>query len=278
MPDDKLSEIQSRFLKEAQQKQRRIAIGIWRPEPVVVDSLRQAQNYTDLTVVGCQIEGLNCMPTKDDDEASHVIVDLVKEGRVEGFVRGQLKDSYTHKVYVEALGRPEPKFKFTPLTIAKDRQWFTISSPSNYNSLTLEQKQAEAERAARWLTDLGYIPKIGVASTRRLSGRVGEFGLLEEIAKYCEEAAEFLRGKGYDVTEYYIEYERAVWEGCNLIVPSIGMIANTWLKGLVYLGGWTLVCCPMLDEGSFYDDSPRNNVNWFWPIISTAAWINRSLL
>ncbi len=274
----KLSEIEQQFLREARQKRRKIAIGIWRPEPEVVDNLWAAAGYADLTVVGCDIPGLSCLPTKDDDEASQVIVDLVKSGKVEGFVRAQLKDSYTHKVFLKVFNKPEPKYKICPLIVAKDGQWFVITSGSNYNALTLEQKIAEVERSAEWLEDLGIKPKIGITSTRRLTGRVGEFGLLEEIAKRCEDTAHYMREKGYEVKEYYIEYEKAVWEGCNLIAPSIGMIGNTWAKGLFYLGGWTNVSCPMLDEGAYYDDSPRNNTRWFWLIISTAAWLNRGKL
>ncbi len=277
MPN-KLSFIQQLFLNQAQQEKRRIAVGIWRPEPEVIDSLRAATDYADLTVVGCNIPGLNCISTVNDDEASHKIIELLKAGQVEGFVRAQLKDSYTHKVYLETFNKEESKFKFCPATVAKEKYWFTISGPSNYNSLTLETKLAEAERAARWLGDLGIKPKIGVTSTRRLSGRVGEFGLLEEIAERCEKTAELLRKQGYEVKEYYIEYERAVWEDCNLIIPSIGMIANTWSKGLTMLGGWTHVSTPFLDEGAYYDDTARNHTDWFWPIISTAAWINREKL
>lgn len=271
----KLSEIQNLFLKQALKKRRTLAIGIWRPEPKVVDSLRLASGYADLIVVGSKIDGLNCIPTKDDDEASHKIIALLKEGKIEGFVRGQVKDSYTHKIYLETFNLTEPKYKICPATITKEESWFTISSCSNYNALTLEQKIAEVERTAKWLEGLGVKPKIGITSTRRLTGMVGKFGLLEEIAKRCEDTANYMREKGYDVKEYYIEYEKAIWEGCNLIVPSIGMIGNTWGKGLVYHGGWTWVSCPMLDEGVYYDDSPRNNSNWLWPVISTAAWINR---
>lgn len=270
-----LSEIQKLFLDQARQKKRKLGIGIIRTPDEVVNSLRQTTAYADITVVGSKIEGFDCLPTKDDDEASHELIKLLKEGKIEGFVRGQIKDSYTHKVYLEVFGLPEPLYKVCPVTVAKNEHWFTITSASNYNALTQEQKNHEVLRAAEWLKELGFEPKIGITSTRRLTGRVGEFGLLEEIAKRCEETANYIRQKGYDVKEYYIEYEKAVWGDRNLIVPSIGIIGNPWAKSLVYFGGWTNVCCPMLDEGAYYEDSARNNINWFWPVVSTVAWINR---
>ncbi len=272
-----LSFIQKKFLREANKKRRRLAIGIWRPDDrEIIDSLYLAQGYADLTVVGSQIEGLNCIPTKDDDEASQVIVDLVKEGKVEGFVRAQLKDSFTHKVFLEKMGRKEEGDKAVPSILAKEDVWFVVANCSNYQSLTADQQKKEALRTAQYFQEeLGIEPTIAVMSTRRLTGKVGEYPLLEEIAENNIETANFLRGKGYDVKEYYIEYERAVWEKRNLFVIAIGMIGNTWAKGLVYLGGWTWVHTPYLDQGAYYDDTPRNNKDWLWPVISTVAWINR---
>lgn len=278
MTTEKLSEIETRFLREARQKRRRIAIGIWRPEPVVVDNLWAAQGYADLVVVGSQVDGLNCLPTKDDDEASRVIVDLLKRGEVEGIVRAQLKDSFTHKVFLEAFPQADAK-KANPVFVAHGDRWFVATAVSNYNALTLEQKRFEIFQVLEWLQDnLGIRPTIAITSTRRLTGRVGEFGLLEEIAQRCAQVAEELRQQGYDVKEYSIEYERAIGEGRTMICPSIGMIGNTWVKALVYLGGWKFVGVPYLHQGAYYDNCPRNYTQWFWPIISTAAWLNRGKL
>lgn len=273
-----LSAIEKRFLDEARQQRRKIAIGIWRPDADIVASLMDATKYVDLTVVGSEVNGLHSVPTKNDDEASHVIVEFTKRGEVEGFVRAQLKDSYTHKVYLEAIGRPEAKKAFVAF-VSRGEQWFSVVSCSNYNALTLEDKRYEILRGAEWLEDnLGIRPTIAVMSTRRPTGRKGEFPLIDEIAERCETVAAELRDKSYDVQEYYIEYEKAIWDERTLLCPSIGMIGNTWLKALVYNGGWRLVGTPYLDQGTYYDDTPRNYKEWFWPIISTAAWLNRGKL
>ncbi|MFC1663434.1 hypothetical protein ACFL04_04745 [Patescibacteria group bacterium] len=272
---EQLSSIQELFLKQAKQQKRKIAVGIWRPEPEIVLSLKKAATYADMIVVGSDIEGLNCIPTDDDDSASRKLVSMLKNKEVEGLVRGQVKDSFTHKLYEEELGRPPEKVKSVFVVLAKGAQWFVVPSVSNYNAMTLESKKTEIEDAVGWLQKLGFTPKIGITSTRRPSGRVGEFPMLEEIAQRCEETAVYLRGKGYDVEEYYIEYERAVWEGRNVVAPSVGIIGNTWIKGLTLVGDVTMVHTPYLNQGVPYDDTTRNNKNWFWPVISTAAWINR---
>ncbi|MFA5022453.1 MAG: hypothetical protein WC508_05225 [Patescibacteria group bacterium] len=273
---EKLSEIQKRFLNEAVQKKAKVGVGIWRPEPTVVRSVIEASQYCDLTVVGTKIDGLNCLETKDDDQASQVIVDLLKQGKIQGVVRAQLKDSYTHELFLKEFKRPKDEFKISVSFFAKDDQWFVVPSASNYASLSLEAKRQEIFAAAEWLeSNLGLKPTIAITSTRRPTGRVGEFGLLEEIAERCETVAKELKEKGYDVKEYYIEYEKAVWEGRTLICPAIGMIGNTWTKGLVYLGDWTWVSSFYLNQGVYWNNAPRNNSKFFWPIISTAAWINR---
>lgn len=274
--DYQISDIQKRFLDEARQKRRRIAIGIVRPNEEIIDSLWQAQGYADLTVVGSKIEGLNCIEIKDDDETSRKICELLLNQEVEGMCRAQLKDSFTHKIWLELKSEKESGKKANICFFAKEERWFAAVSVSNYNALDLESKRFEIERGIKFLEEsLGIKPTIGIMSTRRLTGRVGEFGLIEEIAKRCEIVAEELRQKGYDVKEYYINYEEGVREGRNLICPSIGIIGNTWTKGLVYLGGWEWVFTPYLDQGTYYENSPRNNTNWFWKIISLAAWINR---
>jgi len=275
----KLSEIEQRFLAEAKPKRRKIAIGIIDPQTEVVKSLLKASDYADLVVVGCEIDGLNCIPTQSEDEASQVIIDLVKSGKVEGLIRGQLKDSYTHKLFLQAYGRPEDKEKIPVSFLAKDGQWFAATSISNYNALTLESKRAEIFQTVQWLENsLGIKPTIGITSTRRPTGRVGEFGLLEEIAQRCETIAKELAEKGYDVKEYYIEYEKAVWEGRTLICPSIGMIGNTWIKALTYLGGWHWVGLAYLNQGVYYNNTPKSNKDWLWPVIFSVAWINRGKL
>jgi predicted methyltransferase MtxX (methanogen marker protein 4) len=274
-----ISDIEKKFLAQAKQQRRKIGIGIWRPKDIDLTTLYEAAKIVDLTVVGSNIDGLNCIPAKDDDEASRVLVGLLKDKKIEGMLRAQLKDSATHKIFLEIFDKKDNEFKNCPGIIAKDGQWIMVTTESNYNGMTLEQKRYEIFQTAKWMeNNLGIKPTIGITSTRRPSGRVGEFGLLEDIAQRCETVAKELARAGYDVKEYYIDYEKAIWEGRNMVCPSIGMIGNTWLKGLCYLGGWHLVAVPYLDQGVFYDDTPRNNKEWFWPIISTAAWMNRGKL
>ncbi len=269
------NQLEKKFLKEAARKKRHIAVGIWRPDKEIINSLKKAKKYANLTIVGSKIKGFNCIDTKNDDEASKIIVDLAVSKKVDGFVRAQLKDSFTHHLFVEKTG-VNLDLKFVPLFMSKGDYWFAISNPSNYNSITSEAQVSEAERLAEYMqNNLKIKPKIAVMSTRRPSGRVGEFKMLEEIAIKCEKTAEVLRKKGYDVKEYYIEYETAVLEKRNIMVGSSGMVCNTWLKGLAYLGDWKITHVPYLDQGAYYDDCPRNNKNWFWPIVSTVAWINR---
>lgn len=251
---------EKKILSEAKQHKRKIAVGICRPDDKEIkSSLKKAAAYADITIVGSTIKGFECIPTKDDDEASHVIVQLVKDKKVDGFVRAQLKDSYTHQVFIEVMGNGiDAKQKNTPCFFGKDNFYCALSNPSNYHSIDATQQKLEAERTAKFFRDdLGIEPKIAVMSTRRPSGRVGEFPALEQIAANCEETARYLRTLGYDVKEYYIEYERAVWEKRNLFVAATGMIANTWFKGLIYLGGWHMIAGPYLDQGAYYDDSPR---------------------
>ena len=108
----------------------------------MVDSLWQANPFVDLMVIGSKIPGLKCVPTKDDDEASAVLVNLIKRGEIDGFIRGKIKDSYTHKLFVQELGGTEKKKPCAEI-IAKEEQWFFLIGPSAYNSLDYASKKYE---------------------------------------------------------------------------------------------------------------------------------------
>lgn len=273
----KNSWLEEKFLKEAKLRKRRIGIVILRSIPETIQSLEKAEEYADLIVIGPQkIKGLNFIQTKDDKVASERIVDLLKKGEIEGMVRGQLDDYMTHQIFSEKFTHPKNPSKAMVSFIAKDDQWLGVTSTSNYDSLNDESKWYEIVQAIKFYEeDLKIHPKIAILSTRRFPKKEAEFKLIEEIALRCERIALKLQKMGYDVKEYNIEYEKAVWEKKDLICPSIGIVANPWAKSLYYLGGWHHIFTPLLDQGVVYENTARNVSDWFWSIVSTAAWINR---
>lgn len=265
------------FLKQARKQKRKLGIGIINPEPDIVKSLKKGLKYADLIVVGSKIHGFECIPTKDDKEGSRVLIKLLKDRKIEGLVRGQLKDSQTLNTFMEIFGKRIPhNRKMGPAVMESPNGKISIIlvSGSIYHGLSLEDKIYEAERTIKYMEDFGIKPKIGIMSSRRPTGVVGEFPFLEELAQRCAGLAEHLRKKGYEVEEVYIELETAIKKGCNLIIPSLGLIGNAVFRALCYYGGWKLISCPYLDLGVVYEDGSRNERDFSYHIIHAVAMLN----
>jgi len=272
-----LQNIPSVFIAKARKQKRKIAIGIIRPIPETIKSLKKASEFADLTVVGSKVKGFENIIEHDDDKASVELIKLLRQGKVDGIVRGQLKDSFTLDEFHRQFGRPPlpSNRKVATCIMHKDKYTFLVSTCSIYQGMTLEDKIYEVERHIRYMKeDLGLEPKIGVMSTLRPTSKVGKFPSLDAAAEVNRQLAERLRAKGYDTTEYYFEYETAVWNGATLIVPSMGLVGNAWLKALLYLGDWQLISCQYLDFGVVYEDGTRNEKDFFWHIVSAVATAN----
>lgn len=275
-----MGRISNLFLERAKTSRRKIAIAIMRPVPETIASLKKASEYADLTVIGAKVDDFNNIIEEDQEKASVELIKLLKEGKVEGIVRGQVKDSFTLDEFHRQFNKePLPSNrKVCPGILEKGDYSFVTSTISIYQGMTLEDKKYEVDRIIRYMKeDLHLEPKIGVMSSLRPTSKVGKYKLLDDIAAINKQLVEYLRGEGHDVTEYYFEYETAVWNGSNFIIPSMGLVGNAWLKALLYLGDWKLLSCPYLDFGVVYEDGSRNEKDFFWHIVHAVAMANSSI-
>lgn len=265
------------FIEKAAKKRRKIGIAILRPIPETMESLKKASKYANLVVVGAKVEGFENIVEKDSDKASQILIGLLKEKKVDGIVRGQVKDSYTLDEFHRQFSKePLPSNrKVCPAIMQKGNYCFVVATCSVYHGLNLEDKIYEVERLIKYMKEEMKIePKIAVMGILRPTSKKGKYQLLDDISTKCSQFYEYLINKGYDAKEYYMEYETAVWEGRNLIVPSIGFVGNSWLKSLLYLGDWKLMACPYLDLGVVYEDGSRNEKDFFWHIVHAVAMVN----
>lgn len=270
-------DIAKKFLDQAKKQKRKIAITILRPIPETIKSLKKASQFADLVVIGAKVDGFENIVEKNDDKASQILISLLKEKKVDGIVRGQVKDSFTLDEFYRQFGRESisSNRKICPIVLRKRDYALVVSTCSVYHALTFEDKIYEVERIIKYMKeDLGIEPKIAVMGILRPSSKRGKYKILDEITERCTNFCQHLIDEGYDVKEYYMEYETAVWEGCNLIVPSIGFVGNSWVKSLIYLGDWQVICCPYLDLRVVYEDGSRNEKDFYWHIIHAVAMAN----
>lgn len=275
-----MQDLATAFLEKAKIGRKKIAIGILRPIPETVESLRKVSEFVDLVVVGAKVDGFENIVEPNDDEASKIIISLLKEKKVDGIVRGQVKDSFTlDEFYRQFEMEPIPSNrKVCPAILQKGEFCFVSSTASVYQGMNIEDKKFEVERIIRYMKeDLGITPKIGIMSTLRPTSKVGKYKILNDMAVVNSELASYLRSKGYDATEYFFEYETAVWNHCNLIVPATGLVGNAWVKALLYLGDWKLLGINYLDLGVVYEDGTRNEKDFYWHVIHAVAMANSSV-
>lgn len=273
-------DFQKMFLEQAKKHKRKIGITILRPISETIESLKRASEYADLIVIGAKIDGFENIVEANDDKASEILIDLLKDKKIDGIVRGQAKDSYTLDVFFKKFNMepiPSNRKIFVGI-LQKDNYAFFVTTSSIYQGMTLEDKIYEVDAIIKHMTEnFGLTPKIGIMSTLRPTSKVGKYPALDEMAKVNTELCNYLVNKNYDAKEYYFEYETAVWNGCNLIVPSTGLVGNAWFKALLYLGGWNLLACNYLNLGVVYEDGTRNEKDFFWHVVHAVALANEKL-
>lgn len=266
-----------KFLRQAKKQKRKIAIAILRPIPETIESLKRASKFADLIVVGAKIDGFENIVEENDDKASQILIGLLKDKKVDGIVRGQVKDSYTlDEFYRQFEKEPVPSNRKVAVAVMQKGEYsFVASTGSVYQGMNLEDKIYEVERIIKYMKeDLGLEPKIAVMGILRPTSKRGKYKMLDDITEQCTQFYQYLIDKGYKAKEYYMEYETAVWDKCNLIVPSLGFVGNSWVKALLYLGDWQLISCPYLGLGVVYEDGSRNEKDFYWHIVHAIAMAN----
>lgn len=277
MADNSITQI---FLDRAKKQKRKIGIAIMRPIPETVESLNKAAEFADLTIVGAKVDGFENIVEEDQDEASRILVKLLKDNKIDGLVRGQVKDSFTLDEFHRQFEKePLPSNrKICPAILQKGEYSFVVSTCSIYQGMTLADKTYEVDRIIKYMQeDLGIIPEIAIMSTLRPTSHVGQYKMLDDMAEINRQLAKYLGKKGHVVKECYFEYETAIWEKSNLVIPSMGIVGNALIRALIYLGDWNLLSCPYLDLGVAYEDGTRNEKNFFWHIVHAVAMANKDL-
>ncbi len=142
-----MTDIPSLFLQRAEKQKRKIGVAICRPIPETLESLKKASSYADLVVVGAAVEGFENIIEPNQDTASVKLIGLLKQGKVDGLVRGQVKDSFTLDEFHRQFGKaPLPSNrKVCPGILQKDEYCFVVSTCSIYQGQTLEDKKYEVD-------------------------------------------------------------------------------------------------------------------------------------
>jgi predicted methyltransferase MtxX (methanogen marker protein 4) len=223
----------------AKKRRAKIGIGILRPNPEVIEHLKIGQQYADLVVV-CKepIEGFECLALGEvpEEEYSLALINLLKEGKVEGIVRGHVKFGPFEKTFMREYGYKKLRFMGLLRDLEK-REWFYINvDPFDSPGPAPEEMLLLIEQSAHYLKMFGIEPVIAMTAGDFTEDR-GDNPWIDQTIHNAEYVVKVLRDEGYNIKNYAHLIDEAI-KGANLIVLGpTGSHGNFLYRILYQVGG-----------------------------------------
>ncbi len=222
----------------ASEKRRRVAIGINKITPKVVDSLNRAKRYVDIVVVGKKMEGF------DSIECDNLtpMIQMAKDGTVDAVVRGNFDalDAYNalKEVFNIQSGILEINFfKLNGIKMIDDSKQgvFCLLPASFVNERTYEDKIKSINLHLDFFKKIGIEPKLGILGPGKLIDKQEN---IPEVTAGLEEAENLVthyseQGVWGKFFNHQIEY--AAMEA-NIIVAQNSWAGNLAAHCLLYFG------------------------------------------
>jgi len=269
------------ILEKAKRQRRKIAIGIIQTEyPEIIESLKRAKEYVEVISVGKKIEGFECIPLKSDEEIGRKMVQMLKNGQIDQFVRGQIDDFGCVEEFKKEYGI-DPEEKRLDLALLEDPKGhqFFLTMASNPDGQDLQDKLRFVDGITEWLSkEFKIKPKVAVMACCRPES-YGKDPVMTQTYDEAEAVVKHLEEKGIEAKNVNVEIEKAIEWGANLILPARGTIGNQIFRVLYYLCGGKNLASPTLFKKDTqyigYEDNSRNETDWFPHLIFACAWINK---
>jgi len=243
------------IVANAKKNKARIAIGIG-PEAVdrTVTGAEHAdmQGYAEVTLVSRKrLESGLGMYVSSDPEAA--LIRLLKEGKVDGVVRGSLSASLTLKNLRSSMGLE--KVRRVSLLKTPGGKFFFFAPVGVDEGWTVEDKVELGVLGSDLMRRFGIEPDIGVLS----GGRNGDRGRSPQVDKTLDDAAEvagILNSKGLKARHAEILIEDAVRDH-NYVIGPDGISGNLIFRTLCLVGGGEGYGAPLVGTDIVYVDTSR---------------------
>ena len=181
------------------------------------------------------------------------IVQAVLDDKIHGVVRGslpasnimkELKAVYPNITRATYVNGDEYEFLLTPVGIDEGE--------------TVEDRLDIVKNCIDFLKRLGKTPKIAVLA----EGRKDDFGRGPEVSQSItdsEKLTELIKeNTDEEVENYYILVEKAIEDGCNVIVAPNGRVGNIIFRTLVLLNSWPSYGAITFGMDKIYIDTSRD--------------------
>lgn len=181
------------------------------------------------------------------------MVQAVLDDKIHGVVRGslpasnimkELKAVYPNITRATYVNGDEYEFLLTPVGIDEGE--------------TVEDRLDIVKNCIDFLKRLGKTPKIAVLA----EGRKDDFGRGPEVSQSItdsEKLTELIKeNTDEEVENYYILVEKAINDGCNVIVAPNGRVGNIIFRTLVLLNSWPSYGAITFGMDKIYIDTSRD--------------------
>ncbi|MDD6777291.1 MAG: methanogenesis marker protein Mmp4/MtxX [Methanobacteriaceae archaeon] len=181
------------------------------------------------------------------------MVQAVLDDKIHGVVRGslpasnimkELKAVYPNITRATYVNGDEYEFLLTPVGIDEGE--------------TVEDRLNIVKNCIDFLKRLGKTPKIAVLA----EGRKDDFGRGPEVSQSItdsEKLTELIKeNTDEEVENYYILVEKAIKDGCNVIVAPNGRVGNIIFRTLVLLNSWPSYGAITFGMDKIYIDTSRD--------------------
>jgi len=211
-----------------------------------------ARGYANVTLVSRErlATRLPCVVSADPEAA---LIHLLKEGKVDGVVRGSLGASATLKNLKSAMGME--KLLRVSLLRTPGGRFFFFAPVGVDEGWTVTDRVELGVEGARLMRRFGLEPDIGVLSGGR-NGDRGRSPRVDRTLDEAEEVARILRSKGIKAVHAQILIEDAINEHNYVIAPD-GISGNLIFRALCLVGGGEGYGAPLVGTDIVYVDTSR---------------------
>jgi putative methanogen marker protein 4 len=194
--------------------------------------------------------GLNTVVSRTPDVA---LIELLKNGEVDGVVRGSLGANSTLRSLRRVMGLK--KVRRVSLLKTPAGRFFFFAPVGVDEGWTVPDKVELGEAGVSLIRKFGVEPKVGVLSGGRLDDR-GRSPIVDKTMDDAEEVAAALRDKGIDARHAAILFEDAVEEYDYILAPD-GVCGNLMFRALCLVGCGEGYGAPLVGTDIVYVDTSR---------------------
>ncbi|MFA6473769.1 MAG: hypothetical protein WCV85_02755 [Patescibacteria group bacterium] len=258
----------------------RLGMGLASPDDAILNSLKQVEQYAQITLVGpASIQGLKDFPVIVDPEPEVRLATLLAKGEFDAIIRGTVDDFKTYEKYTELTGE---KYTFAPALLASPNGFhFFLTSASNPENWQKEDRLLSSSQIAGFLQSWDVTPNLAVFSgerhetyPRKKHIREGVVGILNQTYEDAEWIVKELQAQGFQAKHWAIDLNPAIEAGANIICPVNGMVGNQVFRVLLFCGG-KILFGTRLGLSKLYEDNSRTEKDFSYHVKWLAALVNK---